>query len=152
MVAKEDFGARLEALKAEMAVLDQDVKSALVLGNDEKAQQLDDSDDKLCNWKAGCMFEERDYVLKGGWNNYHFVTIANPSGDGVNFTWKNKAGVNWAFTANKYSKTGNVQGFYVHNDCPYYSGGFKKSKVMYSAKTKQVKGVFGPGGEYYTLV
>lgn len=98
------------------------------------------------------MFEERDYVENGGWNYWHFVTIANPSGDGINFTWKNKANKTWTFTAEQDVDTYKLMGFDVHSDSVYYDQGFKFAEVVYDEETQQVKGVRGPSGELYSLV
>ena len=98
------------------------------------------------------MFEERRYVEEGGWNNYHFVTIANPSGDGVNFTWKNKMDQTWSLTAEQDVDSYKLMGFDVHSDSVYYDSGFRFAKLEFNDETQQLEGVRGPWGELYTLV
>lgn len=56
------------------------------------------ADKKEPNWAGGCKFEEERYNREGGWNDWHFVDVTNPSGDGQNFIWKNRAGVEWDLT------------------------------------------------------
>lgn len=65
---------------------------------EEKKVFIGQNPSDLCNWVDGCKFEAKDYVDGGGWNDYHFVTIANPSGDEVNFTWKSYA-TEWPMTS-----------------------------------------------------
>ena len=91
------------------------------------------------NWTAGCKFEEEKYVREGGWNDWHFVEITNPTGDGQNFLWKNRADVEWDLTA-KYNASGVIEAFDVGENCPY----FDMDEPPYPHKVAKLK--FGPNG------
>lgn len=47
-------------------------------------------------WQVGLNFECTQYIDAGNSNDWHFVTISNPSGDGYHFEWTNRAGVTWS--------------------------------------------------------
>lgn len=44
-------------------------------------------------------FQEDDYIEQNNSNDWHFVWITNPTCDGVNFKWNNKAGRQWSLKA-----------------------------------------------------
>tara|TARA_B110000305_G_C19133792_1_gene490178 strand:+ start:248 stop:616 length:369 start_codon:yes stop_codon:yes gene_type:complete len=106
----------------------------------------------FCDWKTGCKFQEQIYVDGGNSNDWHFVTIANPSGDGLNFTWSNRAGVKWDLTASRDPKSGILKGFDVGKNCPYYNNGHKYAEFVWNPKSQLISKVKGPWNEPYTLV
>jgi hypothetical protein len=80
-------------------------------------------------------------------NDWHFVWISNPSCDGINYVWNNKAGASWSLTA---VKTGTkIEYFLTGEDCPYYNDGHYYAELNYNSK-KQIDSISGPWGELYT--
>lgn len=67
------------------------------------------------NLKFECtMYTQVDYRQQ---NAYHFVTITNPSRDGINFIWSNRV-MSWKLTA-KFNEEGVLYGFDTDESCPY---------------------------------
>lgn len=107
------------------------------------------------NWTAGCKFEEEKYNREGGWNDWHFVDITNPSGNGKNFIWKNRAGVEWDLIA-KFNQSGMIEAFDVCKNCPYFDMyeppyPHKVARLKYGPNG-QLEGIYGPGYEFYAFV
>jgi hypothetical protein len=63
-------------------------------------------------------FQEDSYIDAGNGNDSNYVWITNPSCDGVNFMWNNKAGEQWSLTA--VMNGDQFDYFDVGTDCPYY--------------------------------
>ena len=38
--------------------------------------------------------------MSGDYTDWHFVTVTNPTGDGMTFEWSNRAGISWSLTSN----------------------------------------------------
>ena len=74
-------------------------------------------------WGFGVTGEYRQlgYIRQGTDNDWHYVVITNPSGDGINYVWNNKAEVTWSLRANRYD--GRIRSFDVGTDCGYYNRG-----------------------------
>jgi len=47
------------------------------------------------------------------------ATLTNPSGDGTNFIWEDKAGNSWTMEAVRKAD-GKIKGFFVGEECPYF--------------------------------
>ena len=103
---------------------------------------------KLDPWQGGNgEFLEMNYIGGANENDWHYVTITNPSNDGLNFVWDNRAGVSWSLIA-KYDETGMLNYFEVGQDCPYYESGHTEARVNYDWETYSLVSVDGPGGAY----
>ena len=59
-------------------------------------------------WIKGLQFEAIDYVGTDHANDWHYVTVSNPSGDGKHFEWRNRAGVTWSLSPS-YKWTGRLE-------------------------------------------
>ena len=107
--------------------------------------------DRLAYASVTGMYYEMDYYQGGGFNDWHNVTITNPSCDGEVFEWKNTAGVVWTLYAN-FDSTGRIISFNVGQDCPYYDNGHTEADILFHESDGTVDKIFGPYGEPYTLV
>ena len=93
---------------------------------------------------------ELDYIDNGMGNDWHYVEITNPSGDGGSFQWSNAAGVTWGLIAIQ-DEAGTIIGFEVGPDCPYYESGHMVADLVRDDNGDIVK-VLGPWGEPYTYM
>lgn len=105
---------------------------------------------KLDPWQGSHgEFMEMDYVGTAGENDWHYVTIENPSSDGMNFVWTNRAGVEWSLYAH-YDESGMLSYFDVGQDCPYFDDGHTMAEVEYDWEEGTLLAIYGPWGEKYT--
>ena len=92
-------------------------------------------------------FQEDGYIDGGNGNDWHYVWITNPSCDGVNYKWNNKAGVQWSLTA--VMNGAQIDYFAVGTDCPYYDSGHTQAQLSYESGD-QISAIAGPWNEPYT--
>lgn len=101
-------------------------------------------------WQVGLNFECTQYIEAGNSNDWHFVTISNPSGDGYHFEWTNRAGVSWSLAPdygfNDYGGE-RLNDFNVGPDCPYYGDGHTNANLRYKQNGGALKKVYGPWDE-----
>ena len=89
---------------------------------------------------------------KGKANNWHFVTITNPSGDGEHWDWTNRAGVVWPMTVDSRDCNGNIVAFDMDPKNPYYKiANFTEALVGYK-KNGMIRRIEGPWDEPYRHV
>jgi len=90
-------------------------------------------------------FQEDGYIDGGMGNDWHYVWLTNPSCDGVNYMWNNKAGVSWSLTA--VMDGDKIASFDVGEDCPYYNAGHTNAKLTYDGEA--ISSIAGPWDEPY---
>ena len=93
---------------------------------------------------------ELGYIDAGNGNDWHYVELTNPSGDGGSFQWHNAAGVSWGLTAIQ-DDAGAIQGFEVHEDCPYFNSGHHQADLI-RGEDGSIETILGPWGEPYTYM
>ena len=86
-----------------------------------------------------------DYVIdgyEGNKNDWHYVNISWDSAT-EEFTWSNRAGVQWTLRETDYPNV-----LEVGEDCPYYTSGHTEASVVFN-EDGSVKSIAGPWNEIY---
>jgi len=90
-------------------------------------------------------FQEDGYIDGGNGNDWHYVWLTNPSCDGLNYVWNNKAGASWSLAA--VMSGDKIDYFIVGTDCPYYDSGHTQAQLSYDGEA--ISSIAGPWNEPY---